>query len=66
MAHHHTGLAVAAAGGEEGGVRERDVMPGLIAMEMRLGILIPSRSDLNVFTLALLLPSFFPSWSSHL
>ena len=58
LARGHAGLAVAVAGGGEEGVRERrrDVRPDL-GMEAARDF-DPLRSDLNVFTLALLLPSF--------
>ena len=54
-AHHHAGLAMAAAGGGEGRVRERDEMPGPMGNGGVLGILIPH----DLICLFLLWPSSF-------
>ena len=58
-AHHHAGLAVAAAGDGEGWVRERDEMPGPKGSSLQLGILFPTLIFHNC-TLALLFSSFLP------
>ena len=59
-AHHDTGLAVAAAGVGEGGVRERERdVPGPKGIEYALGILIPS-PVLPLYDLALLFLFFLP------
>ena len=77
MAHHHTGLAVAAAGGEEGGVREKDVMPGaILGIESTRDLIPPIGSSictlapvlffsLHKLVLFLSLAPLITSFSSH-